>query len=270
MVDPNYHVLWSNDNQLEASGQRTWRDLQTCWLTSEEDGPRLDRVGSLLRAVATNLDSAKIGYRMAERLSGGQGDQLRALLGGGDWDTVEHAAMSLAVEDVVTAMDLCAAIIQSLVRPAPTRWGDRVWDINSVNASDIPATWVPLHGWLDNLRRHEHYRRLVAWRHAMVHRSYEKVSLSTQWSPTESVADEERAPSSIYVRAEDGSHLSFDLPDALGTVVLLGARQFQAFCIAVSQVAAMHRVTQVTMMDDQMDNPNRPKEDAADDPALRP
>jgi hypothetical protein len=241
MVDPHYHVLWSNDNQLEASGQRTWRDLKTCWLTSEEDGPRLDRVGSLLRAVATNLDSAKIGYRMAERLSGGQGDQLRALLGGGDWDTVEHAAMSLAVEDVVTAMDLCAAIIQSLVRPAPTRWGDPVWDINSVRDADIPEAWAPVRGWLENLQRHEHYGRLIAWRHAMVHRSYEKVSLATRWSSAGTSVDEERGPSSIYVRAADESLLSFDLPDALGTMVLLGARQFQAFCIAVSEVAVMHR-----------------------------
>jgi hypothetical protein len=38
--------------------------LEGCWLRSEQDRPRLDRVGSLFRAVATNLNSAEVGYRI--------------------------------------------------------------------------------------------------------------------------------------------------------------------------------------------------------------
>lgn len=241
MVDPHFHVLWSNDNQLEYLTRATRQALYDCWLTGELDRDRLDRVHSLLRACSTNLDSAKVGYRLAERLAGTGGPQLLEQLGGGDWDTVEHAAMSLAVEDVATAMDLCAAVIQALVADSPSRWGTRVWDIRSAKASQIPDSCRPMRVWLTSLRHSEDYGRLVVWRHAMVHRSYEKVTQSVSWSASGAVETEERAPSTIFVRADNGTHVRFELPADLGTSVLLGVRQFRAFCTAASEAALAHR-----------------------------
>jgi hypothetical protein len=237
-LDPDN--LWSNERQLEELAGRTLDDLRRCSLTAQPDDARVDRVGSLLRSVVANLSSAKIGYRMAARLNVDQGAQLRHELGGADWNTVEHAAMSLAVEDVITAMELCGAIIQSLVGE-PTRWGNRVWTLKQCEDGRIPVTWAPLQAWLDNLRAHQHYERLTAWRHAMVHRGYEKIELSGEAGIVGTVNSEWREPSTIFVRPnDDGPHVTFDLPSDLATCVLLGVREFRAFCVAISEVAVAH------------------------------
>jgi hypothetical protein len=239
-VDPDY--LWSNDRQLEELGGRTLDDLRRCNLTAEADDARVDRVGSLFRIVVANLSSAKVGYRMAVRLTEDQGAPLRHELGGADWNTVEHAAMSLAVEDVITAMDVCGAVIQSLVSE-PTRWGNRVWDLNYA-AGRIPNIWAPLRTWLDNALAHQHYKRLIAWRHAMVHRGYEKIELSGEVGIVGTVDTERREPSTIFVRAkDDGPPIDFELPGDLATCVLLGVREFRAFCAAISAVAVANPTT---------------------------
>jgi hypothetical protein len=179
---------------------------------------------------------------MAARLSVDQGTQLRRELGEGSWDAVEHAAMSLAVEDVITAMDLCGAIIESLVGE-PTRWGNRVWDLNYADGR-IPDTWAPLQTWLDKVLAHQHYKRLIAWRHAMVHRGYEKIELSGEGGIVGTVDSEKHEPSTIFVRAkDDGPPITFELPGDLATSVLLGVREFRAFCGAISQLAISHPLT---------------------------
>lgn len=239
-IDPDN--LWSNDRQLEGVGGRTLDDLRRCRLTATPDGLRVDRVASLFHTVLINLASAKVGYRMAARLSVDQGTQLHRELGESGWDAVEHAAMSLAVEDVITAMDLCAAIIQSLVGE-PTRWGNRVWDLKYA-VGRIPDPWSPLQTWLNNVLAHQQYQRLIAWRQAMVHRGYEKIELSGEVGIVGTVDSEKREPSIIFVRAkDDGPHITFELPGDLAACVLLGVREFRALCAAISEVAVAHPVT---------------------------
>ena len=90
----------------------------------------------------------------------------------------------------------------------------------------------------------QHYERLIAWRRAMVHRGYEKIELSGEAGIVGAVKSEWREPSTIFVRTkDDGPHVTFDLPGDLATCVILGMREFRAFCAAVSEVAVAHPTT---------------------------
>jgi hypothetical protein len=241
MVDPD--SLRSNESRFEDLIVRTVEALRWCSLTATPDGTRIIRVESLLQSVATNVASASIGFRMAARLNVDQGARLRQELSDATWDTVEHAAMSLAVEDVITAMDLCAAVIQSLVGE-PTQSGSHVWDVSIARRAKIPEVWAPLRDWLDNLVTHQHYERLITWRHALAHRGYERTTWSVRTRDAEGVEGLDREPTTIYVvtKGGGGPPITFALPADLATCVLLGIREFRAFLAAGSQVAVSHPV----------------------------
>lgn len=86
---------------------------------------------------------------MAERPSGGQGDQLRPLLGLATATLVEHAAMSRAVEDVVHTMDLCAAIINHSHESGAAEARRRGWEVADLRRGHLrmlvdPATTARL------------------------------------------------------------------------------------------------------------------------------
>jgi hypothetical protein len=105
-----------NDAALFGEAREMLAALALSSTEMEADGKdrRLQRVYGYMKAASLNLRAACVGYRLALRLSEGREEEVTSLLGG-DYDTLEHAAMSLAVEDVITALDLCASALAASI-----------------------------------------------------------------------------------------------------------------------------------------------------------
>lgn len=223
------------DDSLLEYARQTMADLEPYYVLGPDGkDARLQRVFSCLQAAARNLSAAAVGVEMSRRLLEGRAADLTAILGGA-YDALEHAAMSLAVEDAITAIDLCAAALAvALPDREPPAWGEWQADVDQRELlGRIPLSWGAARTWLVQVRDHAHYRRLQLLRNTLVHGDYQIAMNATQWASGAEV----RRPSHVWARAvRRGGQVNtvdIQLPGYLATALVLGQREFMAFCDAL-------------------------------------
>ena len=125
-----------------------------------------------------NLSAAGMGRTIVERLGHGQMDGALDEIFKVDWNVLEVAAMSLAFEDVMTALDLCCDAVFlacGVGRVVDQKSGDeRHFDLGQLRGrqrSKIPLNATPsVQAWIGGLLGHQDLALLEACRHALAHR----------------------------------------------------------------------------------------------------
>lgn len=130
---------------------------------------RVQSVSELAELVLLNLQSSEVGQILLLRLNVRDDARAVADLLHSSGDVLQHASMSLAVEDAKTALDLCVATAQAAFAPTfPARHG-HLADLES-SPEKLPHT---VRRWHDALLAEPYYRDTFSlWRRALAHRDY--------------------------------------------------------------------------------------------------
>jgi hypothetical protein len=136
-----------------------------------------------LVAASLNLRAARIGVTLA-------GSAHRAKLHealGADDAALDHAAMSLAIEDAVTCLDLCAAAA-ARVADIPERRSGRAHAVGTLQKA-LDTSDSPIGRWLTSFASETWWKYLIRWRHTVVHRDYTRrgtemrIGHASPWQP---------------------------------------------------------------------------------------
>ena len=131
---------------------------------------RADRVRLLLQLSMHNVGSARIGQAIASRLDDPEALAELTNLLGGEREHWTQAALSLGVEDALTALDLCAAAAFLLTTEPLPGPADRLKDVEELRKDQ--ALPVALGQWVNAVAASPAFADLRALRHALVHRDY--------------------------------------------------------------------------------------------------
>jgi hypothetical protein len=131
---------------------------------------RSDRVRLLLQLSMRNVGSARIGQAIASRLDDAKALAELTNLLGGEHEHWTQAALSLGVEDALTALDLCAAAAFLLTAEPLPGPADRLSDVDELRKDQ--ALPPPLRQWVNDVAASPAFADLRALRHALVHRDY--------------------------------------------------------------------------------------------------
>lgn len=128
-----------------------------------------DQAGQDLAWAWFNLGAADMGRTIVARLAADKTDELTAMFDQ-PWDILEVGAMSLAFEDVMTALDLCAdAVFLACGEPLdPT---GRFYDLGSLKKHHQRLCASPsIRAWIDQLLRHPDLALAEDCRNPLTHR----------------------------------------------------------------------------------------------------
>jgi hypothetical protein len=116
-----------------------------------------------------NLGAADMGRTIVARLATDKIDHLTAMFSQ-PWDILEVGAMSLAFEDVMTALDLCADAIFLACRE-PLDAAGRFYDLGNLKKRHQRLSASPsIRAWIDQLLRHPDLSLAEDCRHPLTHR----------------------------------------------------------------------------------------------------
>jgi len=111
-----------------------------------------------------------MGRSIIERLAGGDMDPQLAEVFDEPWDILEVAAMSLAFEDVMTALDLAADAVL-LMCGEPLRTTGQFYDMGQLKKMHHRlAAPIFIRAWIDHLVQHPDLKLLEECRHPLTHR----------------------------------------------------------------------------------------------------
>lgn len=126
--------------------------------------------GADLAWASLNIGAAAIGGTIAERLAGDQMESDLRAIGAVPWEITEVAAMSLAFEDSMTALDLCAdAIFLSCGHQRPS--SGQFFDVGQLRKKHLSLSPSPsVRAWIDQFVTDPDLALLEECRHALAHR----------------------------------------------------------------------------------------------------
>ncbi len=128
------------------------------------------RAGDDLAWAWFNLSTADRGRTIIGRLANGEMDQLQAIFGQ-PWDVLEVAAMSLAFEDVMTAIVLCTDAVLLICGELPDPRGQFYGLGDLKKRRGKLAAPAAIRAWIDQLLQHSDLTLLEDCRHALTHRT---------------------------------------------------------------------------------------------------
>jgi hypothetical protein len=118
-----------------------------------------------------NLGAAGIGQTIVGRLGGGSMDQDLDRIFSQPWEILEVAAMSLAFEDTMTALDLCADAAM-IAGGQPILANGKFYDVGLLRRDRGKLTLTSSVGaWVDQLLPHADLALLVACRNPLTHQT---------------------------------------------------------------------------------------------------
>jgi hypothetical protein len=185
---------------------------------------------STLAWAAFNLRSARVGEHIVAELASGSGGlaRLQAVMPE-EWDVLEVAAMSLAFEDTMTALDLCANVLYLVSGGTPaTQFKDLAYwtpppAAPSPAAKRVASLPTATQSWISTLLASSDFDDLREARHALTHRTVSRVIRVTfGGGPGRSLAE---------IATPTRSLGSIDI--VIPRLVDFGEKQYELFCKAL-------------------------------------
>jgi hypothetical protein len=177
-----------------------------------------------------NLGAAGIGRTMVGRLGGGSMDPDLDRIFSQPWEILEVAAMSLAFEDTMTALDLCAdAVMIAGGQPMPAN--GRFYDVGLLRRDRRKLTLTgSVVAWVDQLLLHADLALLVACRNPLTRQTVRRhigVTMGTGIPTGRSLAE----ITTLHGNAPPQNRGSIGV--LIPQLVSFGERQVEALCNAV-------------------------------------
>jgi hypothetical protein len=186
-----------------------------------------DQAGQDLAWAWFNLGAADMGRTIVGRLAAGKFDELTAMFNE-PWDILEVGAMSLAFEDVMTALDLCADAVFLACREPLDPTG-RFYDLGNLKKRHRHLSASPsIRAWIDQLLCHPDLTLAEDCRHPLTHRFVRRhILMAVGGAPFRSVSE------ITTLHGQDPPRGRGSIGDLVPRLVGFGETHFESLCLAI-------------------------------------